>query len=175
MPADFRPRALLAHLIMRGVDFVVVGGLAAVLHGSERNTFDLDICPAQDRENLAVLGRALVELDAKLRGIEEDVPFVPDGRSLAQVQILTLETSLGPLDVLTRPDGSPPYRTLRGRAARLDIGPAAVLVASIEDLLAMKRSSDRPKDREDVERLEAIARLKSRLQGSRAPDTQGGV
>jgi hypothetical protein len=163
MPAEFRPRALLAHLTAFGVDFIVIGGIAAVIHGSERNTFDLDICPAQDEGNLAALGRALTEIDAKLRGIEEDVPFVPDRRSLARVQILALDTTLGPLDMLARPDGSPSYRRLRSRATRVDIGTAAVLVASIDDLLAMKRTGGRPKDEEDVERLAAIARLKKRL------------
>ena len=163
MPAEFRPRALLAHLTAHGVDFVLVGGVAAVLHGSERNTFDLDICPAQDAGNLDALGKALLEIDARLRGIEEDLPFVPDSRTLRGMQILTLDTSLGPLDVLTRPDGSPPYRGLRGRATRMDIGPAAVLVASIDDLLTMKRAAGRPKDEEDVERLEAIKRLRTRL------------
>ena len=163
MPAEFQPRALLAHLTLHGVDFVLIGGVAAVLHGSERNTFDLDICPAQDQGNLDALGKALLDIDARLRGVDEDVPFVPDGRMLRGMQILTLDTSMGPLDVLTRPDGSPPYKSLRGRATRLDIGPASILVASIDDLLEMKRAVDRPKDREDVERLEAIKRLKRRL------------
>ena len=163
MPAEFRPRALLAHLTLHGVDFVLIGGVAAVMHGSERNTFDLDICPAQDAGNLDALGKALLEIDARLRGIEEDVPFVPDGRTLRGMQILALDTSLGPLDILTRPDGSPPYRSLRGRAARMDFGPAAVLVASIDDLLTMKRAAGRPKDEEDVERLESIKRLRMRL------------
>lgn len=163
MPGEFRPRALLAHLTLHGVDFVVVGGLAAVMYGSERNTFDLDICPAQDAGNLDALGKALVEIEARLRGIEDDVPFVPDGRSLRGMQILTLDTSFGPLDVLTHPDGSPPYRSLRGRAERMDLGTASVLVASIDDLLAMKQAAGRPKDKEDVERLEAIKRLRTRL------------
>lgn len=164
MHADFRPRGLLEHLLRHGVDFVVVGGVAATLHGSERYTFDLDICPAQDPENLDALGSALIEIEASLRGIEEDVPFVPDARSLAGIEILTLSTSLGPLDVLVRPHGSPPYSALRRRATRMDAGQSApVLVASIDDLIAMKRESDRPKDRQDVERLEALARLARRL------------
>lgn len=166
MPADFRPRGLLEHLTRHGVDFVVVGGIAAVLHGSERNTFDLDVCPAQNPANLDALGSALIAIDARLRGIEEDVPFVPDGRSLAGIEILALATSLGPLDVLVRPYGSPSYAALRRRATRMDLGPAAVLVASIDDLIAMKRESDRPKDRDDVERLEAIVRLSRRLSRS---------
>jgi hypothetical protein len=131
---------------------------------AERNTFDLDITPAQDPANLDRLGSALIEIEARLRGIDGDVPFVPDGRSLAGVEILTLSTSLGPIDVLVRPHGGPPYAALSRRATRVDIGAATqVLVASVEDLIAMKRESDRPKDREDVERLEAIARLSRRL------------
>lgn len=145
------------------MDFVVIGGVAAILHGSERNTFDLDICPAQDRANLDVLGKALIEISARLRGIEEDVPFIPDGRSLSGIEFLTTDTTLGPLDILARPGGSPSYGSLRNRAIRLDVGPAGVLVASIDDLIAMKQSADRAKDREDVERLQAIARLKRRL------------
>lgn len=163
MPAEFRPRGLLEHLARHGVDFVVVGGVAAALHGSDRSTIDLDICPAQDADNLEALGVALTEIDARLRGIEEDVPFVPDGRSLAGIEILTLSTSLGALDILVRPHGSPPYAALKRRATRLEIGPAPVLVASMDDLIAMKRESDRPKDRDDVERLEALARLSRRL------------
>ena len=163
MPADFRPRGLLQHLTRHGVDFVVVGGIAAALHGSERNTFDLDVCPAQDAANLDALGGALIEIDVRLRDIEEDIPFVPDGRVLAGLEILTLSTSLGPLDILVRPHGSPPYSALRRRAIEMDVGSGSVLVASIDDLIAMKRESDRPKDRDDVERLEALARLSRRL------------
>ena len=164
MPAEFRPRRLFEHLTRHGVDYVVVGGIAAALHGSERNTFDLDICPAQDPANLDALGTALIEIEARLRDIDEEVPFVPDGRSLAGIEILTLSTSLGPLDVLVRPHGSPPYAALRRRATRLDVGGRApVLVAAIDDLIAMKRESDRPKDRDDIERLEALTRLSRRL------------
>lgn len=163
MPAEFRPQALLRHLTAFGVDFVIIGGIAGALYGSERDTFDLDISPAQDAPNLDALGRALAEIDARLRGIEEDLPFVADLRTLAHVELLTLDTAFGPLDILMRPDGSASYSQLRQRARRLDIGPAAVLVASIDDLIEMKRAAGRDKDLEDVERLEAIKRLRRRL------------
>jgi hypothetical protein len=165
--AEFRPRALLTHLVTYGVDFVVIGGIAGTLHGSSRDTFDLDICPAMDDANLEVLGRALVELGARLRGVEEDVAFVPDERTLHGMEVLTLDTSFGALDVLMRPDGCPPYDRLRRRATRMDLGTVAVAVASIEDLLEMKRASDRIKDRADVEELEAVQRLERRLSRSR--------
>jgi hypothetical protein len=170
----FRPRRQLAHLTAYGVDFVVVGGIAATLHGSDRVTFDLDICPSHDPGNLDALGRALVDLDARLRGVDDDVAFVPDGRTLAGMQILTLDTSAGPLDVLIRPDGSPPYDQLRRRAKRLDIGPASVLVASVEDLLEMKRGSARGKDKLDVETLEAIKRLERRVRRKAARGQEAG-
>lgn len=163
MPAELRPRALLEHLSRHGVDYVVIGGIAAVLHGSERNTFDLDVCPARDPVNLEALGSALLEVGARLRGIEEDVPFVPDARALSGVEILTLDTALGPLDLVMRPPGVAQYGALRRRAERMDAGGVAVLVASIEDLIGMKAACDRPKDREDVERLEALALLRRRL------------
>ena len=157
--ADLDVERLLGCLSGRGVDYVVVGGIAAVLWGSPRNTFDLDVCPATDSGNLEALGKALVELEARLRGIEEDVPFSPDVRALAQVELLTLDTIAGPLDILMRPDGAPAYERLRKGATRVDIGAVSVLVASIADLIAMKRAAGRLKDEVDVEELEAIQRL----------------
>jgi transcriptional regulator with XRE-family HTH domain len=156
--AEFRPRALLELLADRGVDFVIIGGIAATLHGGSRNTFDLDICPAQDPVNLDALGRTLVELKAVLRGVNDDVPFVPDARTLEGMQGLTLDTSYGPLDLLMRPDGSPPYGMLRDHAQRIELGAGMVLVASIDDLIDMKVAADRDKDRLDLEELEDIKR-----------------
>lgn len=163
MAAEFRPRGLLGHLTARGVDFVVIGGIALSIHGSDRNTFDLDIFASQDPDNLDVLGAALIEIEARLRGIEEDVPFVADGRSLKGIEILTLDTALGPLDVLSSPDGCPPYPQLRRRAKRVDLGSTSVMIASVDDLLEMKRAANRKKDELDVETLEAIKRAERRL------------
>lgn len=152
--------ALLGRLTARGVDFVVVGGIAAVLLGSARLTRDLDICYATDDGNLEALGKALIELNARLRGVPDDVPFVPDAEALRQVQLMTLATSNGWLDVMTSPDGAPPYDELRRNADRHDLGHFSVLAASVEDMLAMKRAADRDRDRADVEELEAIRDLR---------------
>ena len=86
------PPACSAHSWTRRVDFVAIGGVAAVLHGSARNTFDLDICFASDPHNLEALGSALVGLHARLRGVPERVPFVPDAAALKRVEVLTLAT-----------------------------------------------------------------------------------
>ena len=153
---------ILHRLVERGVDFVVIGGIAAVLQGSARNTFDLDICFGADDANLAALGDVLTALRARLKGVDDDIPFVPDARTLRQVELLTLVTSLGELDVLARPSGAPTYHDLRRNADRYDLGGFNVSVASIDDLIAMKQAAGRAKDLLDIEELEAIKRLRHR-------------
>ena len=155
--SDFRPADLLGVLVAHGVDFVVVGGLAAVLHGSSRITQDLDVTYSTEPANLEMLGQALLELDAKLYGITEDVPFVSDARTLAQTEILTLATRLGKLDLLPSPSGAPPYEELRTRAPLVTTNDFAVRIAHADDLIAMKRTAGRAKDLADIEELEAIA------------------
>lgn len=156
---EFRPRELLRRLADAGVDFVVIGGYAAIAHGSVQITRDLDICYSDDEANLKALGGALVALDSRLRGVSDDVPFVPDGATFRRTRVLTLDTTEGPLDILADPAGAPGYKTLKKRAIETRVAGEAVLVASLDDLLAMKRASGRPKDLIAVEELEAIARL----------------
>jgi hypothetical protein len=152
---------ILKQLIARGVDFVVIGGIAAVLHGSAQATYDLDICYATDHGNLAALGELLAELGARPKGIDEALPFVPDLATLRRVELLTMVTDEGELDILARPSGSPGYEALRRNADRFDLGGFSVLVASIDDLIAMKQAAGRKKDLAAIEELEAIRRLRT--------------
>ena len=160
---EFRPGELLRALVAEQVDFVVVGGLAAVVHGSAAITRDLDITYATDEDNLERLGRAMVILGARLRGVTDDVPFVPDGRTLRRTRILTLATPDGSIDLLAQPDGSPSYVRLKERAWRAELAGVEVGVASLEDLIAMKKAAGRPKDLIAVEELEAIQRLQREM------------
>jgi hypothetical protein len=157
--AELDVARILRALTERGVDFVVIGGIAAVLHGSARNTFDLDLCFATDDANLDALGEVLMGLHARLRGVE-DVPLVPDAATLRRIEVLTLSTDAGDLDVLARPDGAPSFDVLRRRADRFDVGGFVVSVASLDDLIAMKSAAGRPKDRETVAELQAIRRVR---------------
>lgn len=158
-PPDFLPERLFAALNDGGVDYVVIGGIAAQAHGSAQFTGDADVCYAPDGANLDRLGRTLVALDARLRGVADDVPFVPDGATLRRVQVLTLNTPYGSLDVLAAPSGSPGYEALAAAAIRVDWDGVAIKVASLRDLIAMKKAAGRPKDLVAVEELEAIQRL----------------
>lgn len=154
---NFRPTKLLRRLVEGNVDFVVIGGVAVIAQASPRLTKDLDICYARQAENLEALGSVLVAADAKLRGVVEAVPFIPDARTLRRTEILTLRTVDGDIDLLVEPAGCPPYELLKSNADRITLDDLRVLIACVDDLITMKRAAGRPQDLIDLEALE-IAR-----------------
>jgi hypothetical protein len=98
------------------------------------------------------------------------VPFIPDARKLRHTQMLTLTTRDGDLDLLVDPPGSPGYPALRRHAVVVDLDGDSVRVASLEDLIEMKRAAGRPQDETDIESLEAA---RTRLRGTRrTPNAQ---
>ncbi|HLJ73290.1 MAG TPA: hypothetical protein VKU62_01800 [Thermoanaerobaculia bacterium] len=152
----FDPLRILQTLQQHGVRFVIIGGIAGRLWGSTTVTNDLDICYARDRENLGALAEALREMKAKLRGVDRDVPFVLDARSLKTGDSFTFTTNLGSLDCLGTPAGSKGYDGLARTATKMNVGGLEVAVASLEDLIQMKRAAGRPKDLIEVEVLAAV-------------------
>lgn len=157
---DLQLVALLHRLAAAGVDFVVVGGVAVAVQGYGRATKDLDITYATNAANLDRLGHVLLDLDARLRGVDEDVPFVPASLTLRRIAILTLDTREGPLHLLVRPDGAAPYDELRERADVIDLDGATIRVVDVDDLLSMKRAAGRPQDLADIDALEAVKRTR---------------
>jgi hypothetical protein len=155
-PAQFDPLRLLEGLEGHGVRYVVVGGIAARLLGSPTVTRDLDICYARDPENLASLANLLTELHAHLRGAERGLPFQLNARTLRAGDRFTLETDAGDLDLLGSPAGTDGFADLARGASRTNLGGIDVLVASVEDLIRMKRAAGRPKDLIEVEVLGAL-------------------
>lgn len=145
--ADFDPGPLLELLVRHEVDFVVVGGLAAAARGSARATFDLDVAYGRDDANLVRLAEALREVDATLRGAPPDLPFLLDAETLKRGANFTFSTRHGPLDVLGDPAGVRAYRDLRDAATPVEFRGLTVLVASIDDMIAMKEAAGRPHDK----------------------------
>jgi hypothetical protein len=154
--AAFDPFRAFRALDRHGVRFVVIGGLGGRLHGSPTVTNDVDVCYERSPENLERLASALRELRARLRGVDEEVPFRLDAATLAAGDHFTFTTSAGALDVLGTPAGVRGFDELAGRAVRFDLGDVSILVASIDDLIRMKRAAGRQKDLVEVEVLAAL-------------------
>ncbi len=152
----FQAVPLLDVLIRHHVRFVVIGGFAAQLIGSPLVTFDLDVCYARDRENLDAMALALRELRATLRGAPADLPFRLDSKTLANGDSFTFDTRLGSFDILGTPTGTAGFDELNAAADWVEIGAARVRVASIDDLIRMKRAAGRVKDRVHLEDLGAL-------------------
>lgn len=97
---------LLKALYDQELEFVIIGGAAAVLHGSAYVTGDLDICYSREKENLKRLATALAAFNPSLRGAPKDLPFQLDVDSLKSGLNFTLTTDLGDLDLLGEVTGA---------------------------------------------------------------------
>lgn len=148
------------HFLKHGVDFMVIGGTAAVLWGSPLPTFDIDLCYRRSSENLRRLAQALAELHPKLRGAPADLPFRLDAESLALGANFTFTTDFGPLDLLGWVEPFGTYEALLPHAEEMSVGSMKLCVIGLDDLITIKRRIGRPKDQAALVQLEAIRRLR---------------
>jgi hypothetical protein len=159
----FDPIGALQTLQRHGVRFIVIGGIAGRLWGSPTMTNDIDICYARDPANLERLAAALGDLHARLRGVDEEVPFLLDAITLGKGQNFTFTTDLGPLDVLGLPSGVNDFNELAANASQFDVGEGVIVpVCDLDDLIRMKRAAGRPKDRVELEILSAVREERER-------------
>lgn len=149
MAAPLDPVRLFRTLEAHAVDYVLIGGLAAVLHGSTAITNDADIFPAPDPENLQRLSTTLIELEARIRSVDtpDGIPFDPHPELLASMHMLNLTTSGGDLDIAFAPTAMADYHELAKVSVRIDIEGVVVQVARLADIIASKTAANRPKDR----------------------------
>ncbi len=152
----FDPIPILQVLFRHHVRFVLIGGFAGRLWGSNTITNDLDICHARDRPNLEALAAALRELGATLRGPPKDLPFLLDAQTLERGDHFTYDTKFGDFDCLGTPAGSKGFQDLVDGSAEMVVDSVPVLVAALQDLIRLKRTAARPKDLVEVEILAAL-------------------
>ena len=155
----FDPVRICSILLEEDVEFVVIGGFAAVVRGSSLPTKDIDVIPSRDRVNLDRLGKALTRMNAKIRISGEPVPTKIDGGFLANMpHMLNLVTDFGEMDLTFAPAGSAGDFNgwCQGATAEEIEEGLTVLVASLDDIIDSKRAANRPKDQMALPYLESL-------------------
>lgn len=164
MPEDFAPERILAVLIEHDVQFVLIGGLAAVAHGSPLLTEDVDVTPEASAANLDRLAQALRALDARVRH-PDGLPFSCDATSLAAATFWNLTTPYGDLDISFTPAGTTGYSSLTLDAGRFVFRGVSVQLASLDAIVRSKAAANRPKDHRSLPVLrELLAQQRERRQ-----------
>lgn len=147
---------LLRALSENDVEFILVGGVAAAVHGSARSTLDLDVVYRRTAGNLARLVASLRPFRPYLRGAPPDLPFQWDENTLRRGLNFTLTTSLGDLDLLGEIAGGGDYESLRSHCIEVASFGIRCACLDLETLIRVKRAAGRPRDLEVVAELEAI-------------------
>jgi predicted nucleotidyltransferase len=155
---------LLRRLAEADVEFVLIGGYAAVIHGSAYVTNDVDVCAVLAPDNIEKIRKALADLKPVHRQSHRKLSFLEVPAPGQALQNLYLETTDGIIDIITSVLGVGDFARLRERAMRVDIFGVSCAVISLEDLIAAKEALGREKDLLTAKELRAIAG-KRRLAG----------
>jgi predicted nucleotidyltransferase len=147
---------ILTSLRSADVAFVIVGGVAATVHGSARLTSDVDVVYERSRANIERLVRALTPLNPYLRGAPAGLPFKFDVETVRRGLNFTLTTDAGPMDVLGEITGVGGYGAVLSVSEELALYGAPYRCINLDALIVAKRAAGRPKDLEAVAELELI-------------------
>jgi hypothetical protein len=153
----------LLQALSRGcVNFIVAGGAAATAHGSARLTIDIDVVYDRSAENIQRLVKALTPLRPYLRDAPAGLPFSFDEATVQRGLNFTLMTTLGPLDLFGELTGGGTYDKLLPDSTAIDLFGMTCRCLSLDQLIAVKRATGRPKDLEALAELEAIREERER-------------
>jgi hypothetical protein len=158
----FDPKHLITALHLNQVRYVIIGGIAAEIHGAEQKTGDFDICYDRSSDNLDAIISAISELHPKLRGknLPESLPFQFDSQTLKSGLNFTLRTDAGDLDLLGFVQGLGEFQDAFDASEEILLYEIPCRVLKIDPLIATKRAANREKDRAMILELEAIKSLK---------------
>lgn len=155
----FDPVRICQVLNEEDVNYVVLGGFAAIIRGSSLPTRDIDIIPDRASGNLDRLGRALTRMNAKIRISGDSVPTKIDGPFLANMpHMLNLVTDFGEMDLTFTPAGSAgDYEGWKANATNEEVGDGLIVsVAALDDIIDSKKAANRPKDQMALPYLESL-------------------
>lgn len=151
---------LISALYHNKVNFVIIGGQAAVYQGSVYVTADIDICYAREKENLENIVKALKPFHPYLRGAEKGLPFIFDSLTLKKGLNFTFATDIGDIDILGEVAGLGSYADILKYSEILEIYNISCKVLTLEGLIKTKKASRRPKDLMHLKELEAILEIR---------------
>jgi predicted nucleotidyltransferase len=156
LPAKTDFEAVFRALVTAEVEFIVIGGVAAILHGTARATYDVDVVYARTRENIRRIVAALKPYAPYLRGAPKGLPFTWDEQTVRNGLNFTLESSLGDLDLLGEVAGGGTYTALLPESESAVAFGHPCRVVNLEKLIHLKRAAGRPKDLEPIAELQAL-------------------
>ncbi len=148
--------ALLAALDDGDLAFIIVGGLAATIHGSSRLTQDIDIVYERSDENIERLVRALTPHNPYLRGTPPGLPFEWSAETLRRGLNFTLTPAVGDIDILGEIVGGGSYDDLLPHTTTVELFARPHRCLDLPRLIHVKRAAGRPKDLEVIAELEAL-------------------
>lgn len=137
---------LIERLCDADIDFVIVGGFAATLHGSSLVTRDLDVCAVLSQDTVEKLRATLLDLNPFHRMTPQKLSFLDNPSPGASLQNLYLETDLGPVDILASITGIGNYERVRASSIEIELFGRRCRVMSLDDLIGAKQSLGREKD-----------------------------
>lgn len=149
---------LLPALSSAGIEFILVGGLAAIAHSSSRATYDVDIVYRRTPENIRRLCHALQSHEPRLRGAPPGLPFTLDEKTVRFGLNFTLSTKLGDLDLFGEIPGAGNYEALLPDSEERMVFGHSCRIVTLAKLLDLKRATGRAKDLEALSELEDIQR-----------------
>jgi len=141
------------------VDYILIGGGAAIAHGAARTTYDIDIVYSRASTNLAKIVKAMQDLSPYYRGVPPGLPFKWDQKTLENGLNFTLTTDWGDIDLLGEVAGDGTYDKLTSFTA-IELYGYPVHVVTLNKLIHLKRAAGRPKDFEAIAELEALLELR---------------
>jgi predicted nucleotidyltransferase len=169
LPAKTDFEAVFRALVPAEVQFIVIGGVAAILHGTARITYDVDVVYARDRGNIRRLVAALKPFAPYLRGVPKGLPFAWDERTVLNGLNFTLETNIGDVDLLGEVTGGGTYADLLPHSQDGMAFGFPCKVVTLEKLIVLKQAAGRPKDLEPIAELQALLEEKRKLSGGESP------
>jgi predicted nucleotidyltransferase len=154
-------RELIRSLVAARVEFIIVGGAAAIAHGASRLTEDLDLVYLRDPKNVEAIIKSLAPFAPYLRGAPAGLPFKWEAQTIWNGLNFTLTTSLGPLDLFAEITLGGTYDDLLPHTVTLDVFDGRCLCLGLERLIQVKHAAGRPKDFDAIAELQALLEERS--------------